>query len=340
MANQLCRHLSNSYRFFEGSNQLKYQPCCWVPFSRSIRDKNDLVNAQYEITKFVESNFERTCQECIFRERSKYRESGRSAANKVIPEDAVAGDPYILEFQINTNCNAACSICSAKFSSLWSGRTKNFSEQYKVMFDVVSFDKVRQIKFFGGEPLLGDDHLEILQHLPDPSVVEIFYSTNGSISPNNAVLDVWKKFKQIKISFSIDAINERFEYIRWPLKFKKVETNIKKFSELSNVIVFVHCTVNPINLLYVQELEQWAANIGVLVHYSPCHGEWGIVHTPNEIRECAQKILNEDHPVIKMLKEYPYSNSIGQLIKNMDQLDLDRNLNWKTVFPKTATLLI
>lgn len=317
-----------------------YQPCCWVPFSRSVSSKDELRNAQITIQEKVESNINQHCQECIRREQTEYSISGRNLANQLIPDDAVDGDAYMLEYQIDTNCNAACSICSEKFSSLWAGSTRDFSQQYSTMFDIVSFDKVTQIKFFGGEPLLGNHHKEVLDQIPNPSNVGLLYSTNGSIIPSDDTLELWTKFKQVRISFSIDDINERFNYIRWPLTFNKIDSNIKKFLDLSNITVSVHCTVNPLSLMFINELDHWVQQLGLPISYSPCFGNLGIDQAPIALREQAHRVLSADHPVLKILNSHPYTDrTVTGLIQSLNKLDQLRGLDWKQTFPGIDNLL-
>lgn len=351
MANKFCRNISNSYRFNRNNkSELYYQPCCWVPNNYLITDKQSLIDAQTNMAPEIFKNVKANCDECFKRERTDYRISGRQEALNYIPADAIDGDPYVLEFQLDTNCNAACSICGPQFSSLWQKQLNivpikdaTFKELHHQIINLISFDNVKQIKFFGGEPLLTDSHLTILEQVPNPAECEIMYSTNGSIFPNEKVLAVWRKFKKVKLSFSIDAIKDRFEYIRWPLKWSRVESNLINVAQtLSTIEVRLHCTVNPMNVLYVNELEQWihdvqkTHNINIIHTFSPCFGVWGIDAVPPGLTEKISDQYPADHPVIKMLSAFKQvDEKYKYLLEDMINLDQSRNLNWRTTFPDT-----
>lgn len=352
MANKFCRNISNTYRFNRNNqSELYYKPCCWVPHNKLITNAQSLVDAQREIAQDILKNPRVNCIECINRERTNFRKSGRRTALDDIPEDAVDGDPYILELQLDTNCNAACSICGPHFSSLWQKQLKivpledtKINELHDQLINLISFDLIKKIKFFGGEPLLTESHLKVLDYVTNPLDCELLYSTNGSIFPNKKILSVWEKFKKVNLSFSIDAIQDQFEYIRWPLKWSRVESNlINVAQQLSNIEVQVHCTVNPMNVLYITELEQWidqiqkTHNINIGYSFSQCYGVWGIDAMPPGLMT---KILNQypsDHPIIGIIKSV--NQSIGKykdLQQDMDKLDITRKLDWKKTFQDVA----
>lgn len=349
MSNSFCKNISNTYRFNHNNQSiLHYQPCCWVPFNEPISNKESLVNAQQHISKEILKNTNRNCNECIQREKTNYRISGRLDADRYIPTDAVDGDAYILEFQLDTECNAACSICGPQFSSLWQkqlniplSKKETTQLMHQQINKLVSLDKVKQIKFFGGEPLLTESHLAILNQVPYPDQCDLMYSTNGSIFPSDDVIKVWKKFKKIKLSLSIDDIKERFEYIRWPLKWSRVESNLINIAQnISNIELRIHCTVNPINARYILELEQWITtiqhenNIKIEYSYSPCFGTWGIASTPPGLRDDLLMQYPSDHPVIGILNSFSQQDNAYQLLlNNMEELDNTRKLDWRKTFP-------
>jgi molybdenum cofactor biosynthesis enzyme MoaA len=291
------------------------------------------------------ANNKKDCNECHQREKTGFRESGRQLGLRYIPEHAVDGDPYILEFQIDTKCNAACSICGPHFSDLWQKQLgidnlKNNVDQFDQLLSTINFDKVTLIKFFGGEPLLTDTHLNILQLIKHPKNTELLYSTNGSIFPSDEVIDIWKKFKEVRLSFSIDAIEKQFEYVRWPLKWSRVESNLISVAKsLPNIKVGIHCTINPMTVFYIRNLMSWleniqqTENISLYHSFSPCFGTWGIDAIPKTLSKELFEIYPDTHSVIGILKSFPPApDKYKKLIKNMDGLDNTRQLNWRETF--------
>ena len=293
----------------------------------------------------IVANNKKDCYECHKREQTGFRESGRQLGARYIPEDAIDGDPYILEFQLDTNCNAACSICGPHFSNLWQKQLgidnlKNNIDQFDQLLSTINFDKVTLIKFFGGEPLLTDTHLTILNLINNPENTDLLYSTNGSISPKPEIINVWKKFKKVRLSVSVDAIENQFEYVRWPLKWSRVESNlINTAKSLPNIEVTVHCTVNPMTAFYIDNLERWlihiqeTENISIEHSFSPCFGTWGIDAMPTLLSQELTNKYGLDHPVISIVKSFPtQANKYKLLVDNMNSLDTNRNLNWRNTF--------
>jgi hypothetical protein len=158
MANNYCRHLSNSARFF--GKDLRYQPCCEVPASPPITSTEQLNQYRIDITNLVLENKEKYCQPCIKREQSGSSKSLRQLSFKQIPEDATDGDIVDLSIQIDTTCNAACTICVPEFSSLWRKELipltplEDTKHEYVKLTETVNFNKLQLvfgldcIKFF------------------------------------------------------------------------------------------------------------------------------------------------------------------------------------------------
>ena len=121
----------------------------------------------------------------------------------------------------------------------------------KVKLEKIS---LKYVKFFGGEPLFTDTHLKFIKHIPYPEQVILHYTTNGSIYPNDMILEEWKKFKTIIFAASLDGIEEQFDYVRWPLPWNKVSKNLMRLREnkdIWNIIFRVEFTVNFLNAYYL-----------------------------------------------------------------------------------------
>jgi molybdenum cofactor biosynthesis enzyme MoaA len=350
MAHSFCRRLTNAYRFNHIEGKLHYQPCCWVPFNIPITNKNSLESAQHKIIDLVEKNSDRTCYECLQREKTNFRLSGRIAALEYIPEDAEPGEAYQLEFQIDTTCNAACAMCGPHLSSLWQKQNNVtvlkdsiIQQMHTQVFSMIEVDKVSMIRFLGGEPLLTNSHFDIIKSIPDPSTVTIAYVTNGSIYPDDEVLKLWSKFKKVMIAVSIDGIDDQFSYIRWPLKWSWVSSNFVKLAlALPNISMSINYTVNPMNASYIVDFEEWLDstqtefNIKVKKTFSACFGDWSIERAPQSLRSELIEQCSSDHPLIGILKSFSEELEYNTLVNNMNNLDQLRNLNWRQTFSKVA----
>jgi sulfatase maturation enzyme AslB (radical SAM superfamily) len=293
------------------------------------------------------------CSKCKLKEQT-HGLSLRTITNNQIPDDI--GDTfYKLEVVLDTTCNAACIQCGTLQSSLWRKELatdkKIFHIQPKVQIDDrikeikenIDLNKVKMYHFWGGEPLLTDTHLKFLYEIDDPSDVHIAYTTNGSIFPDEKILDLWSKFKSVTIGVSIDAMKDQFYYIRWPLGWEKITRNLERFKTESpmNTRFHVNCCIIPLNAYYVDELGYWlddnfkTARNGSNITYNFIRGEGtlDIATTPMKLREEIWKKLGEDHVVSNVLKEVPVLDPQA-MISHLHGIDARRNLNWRETFPE------
>jgi len=201
-------------------------------------------------------------------------------ANQTWTEDRK--ELLMYDLKVGNICNLKCRICGSYSSSQIAteelpNQDKKNSYSYKAIklgrwpreqdhfWD--SLDKhsteIRYLEFTGGEPFLIKEHFKFLERLVNMGVsqnVEIHYNTNGTQYPKNAS-DIWKHFKLVEIAFSIDDINERFEYQRSNAKWSEVQDNIEKFKELKqelgNIVLQVCSTISVFNIMYLEGLAHW-----------------------------------------------------------------------------------
>jgi sulfatase maturation enzyme AslB (radical SAM superfamily) len=88
----------------------------------------------------------------------------------------------------------------------------------------------KKIYFAGGEPLLAAEHYKILDALIEcgNTDLEIFYNTNfTSLTYKNiSTVEVWKKFSNVTIGASLDAMGAVAEYVRHGTKWPTIESNL------------------------------------------------------------------------------------------------------------------
>jgi sulfatase maturation enzyme AslB (radical SAM superfamily) len=351
MDQNFCKNLSNGAFIQQQGHKLYYKPCCWVPLKSELNPiiSND---SRKKIESVILRQKESYCKECINREVDKYNPiSHRLSANRIVPENAIYGNIYTLTVQVDTTCNAACVMCGPSLSSLWrkqidpQANLEDFSDLYKSFLENTDFSHIRRVLFLGGEPLLSDLNLKILEAIPDPSKVVIAYTTNGSLVPQQDLLDLWSRFKKLELSVSIDGTEDQFEYIRWPLPWGKVSENLKYFHNLmesrSNWDIRINMTVNPLNLYYYDQLESWVkGNIPMIpLRASKCYGDWGLDATPIELRQWAEQRYSSDHVLVKMLKSCDLVEGKFQKILELAHgLDQKRKTDYRSVFSSVLSL--
>ena len=294
------------------------------------------------------------CQDCVNREESGYNLSHRQKALASVPADAADGDMIEVTFQIDTTCNAACAMCNPGFSSLWQKQINpayklvDFTPVYNNLLSFIDLSKTTTLRFIGGEPFATNQHVNVLRSVPNLENVNIYYVTNGSILPDEETIALWSKAKSVNIVFSIDAIDEQFHYIRWPLTWDKVKNNIDEFSKLDCVTkIKFNVTINPMNILSFPQLESWHNEAALAspkfdpLDLSTCYGIWGTDATPQTVRDQAYTQHADSHKLIRLLDTLPESDPSKweRLVKNMESLDQTRDLSWRDTFPEVAKLV-
>lgn len=210
-------------------------------------------------------------------------ESKRTIDNKFIFNSSATYDNSIkvLSVSFGNTCNLACVTCNSSASSRWAPEEKKLQNQgiivnilghKKFYKDNKFLEDLRKISnnlidvtFPGGEPFITgiDQQISYLDFLieNDASGISLTYITNTTTFPSDEFWERWKKFKQVNIQLSIDSINEKFEYIRWPANWDNCYNNIKKYQQIQktyyNLVLSVGHTVSVFNVFYLPEFIIW-----------------------------------------------------------------------------------
>jgi sulfatase maturation enzyme AslB (radical SAM superfamily) len=362
MPNQFCRYLSNGYSFnINKNNDVAVKPCCFYG-GQGIPLTQDLLENRLQKFSTV-TEWTQNCQTCFNLEQAG-QSSLRQSGPDWIADHEISSDPVSIDIHLDNECNAACVICSEHASSLWikekqklnSQRVQFYSDKTTInraidnIVKTVSLERVKYIKFFGGEPLFTDTHLKFLKHISNPGLVTLHYTTNGSIYPNDETLAVWRNFKTVIFAASLDGIEEQFDYIRWPLTWQKVNENllrIRNNPDIWNVIFRIEFTVNFLNAYYFDRVETWVAenlyaNLAgdkTEINLHPCQGTWNLNKMPLSIKNLILTKYPDTHIIHKMISNLSQSLPLDQWQDFVDIWDVKRKNNWKIVFPDLVNYL-
>jgi hypothetical protein len=349
---EFCRFLKHGL-IIHGDN---ISPCCFYNGADGNRDKKQKIGTGKQITEYQlqweNSNYSQTCVQCINQE--KYGGiSYRMSSFDVIPDD-ITGIGY-LELFLTPECNLACVLCDAASSDTWYKENIKFSiPQSKIIHDIhsstsnynkllhnVNLDNIMYLKLKGGEPLIDKSHLAVLNALKHPEKVTLYYVSNFSVMPSAELLKCWQKFKLVKWAASLDGVEQHFEYIRWPYKWKKLQSFAKKAINVvpDNVMFSIEYTLNPLNIFYYDRMEEWhnsefsqnksGDKVDINVHSA--YGILGLDKTPESLRNVIRKKYNNFIP--EFLDHTPVSSTNGTL-DYLDKLTIQRGLDWRVIFPE------
>lgn len=326
-------------------------------------------------------------------------------AKKITDEDGTLKsiDIKSLELRLGNHCNLKCIMCHPGHSDAWykdwnklkkidsywtvDGSSKNefmfggvrYStndkksfEWYKRDFFKEEFKKIypdlKEIYWAGGEPLLAERHLEILNLLVDSGVsknIQLRYDSNITYLPDK-ILNLWKHFKWVAMQSSVDDIGNRLEYIRYPAKWKTIKKNLITLDQHPNTMLTNGVTLSGYNILSFLDFAKWVKNNLSKFAWERLHTKHVIApfhlspkSLPKEVKLRAidkiEKHLRSDdcsdketsHYIkINMFKNYlieevdffnqEYFDGFIEHTKNMDKI---RNTNFSKTFPELYQML-
>ena len=88
------------------------------------------------------------------------------------------------------------------------------------------------------------------------------YNTNGTLI-SESFIDLWSKFRKVKVGFSLDGMAGRGHYIRYPLDWATVDQNLKLLDAApTNIETTIACAVQILNIKHIPDFIKWKINSG------------------------------------------------------------------------------
>jgi len=142
-------------------------------------------------------------------------------------------------------CNFACVYCGPAWSSKWEQELDQTvakpSKERKQALKSYIFDHAADLEnvyLAGGEPLLMTENEEFLERLikvnPD---VALRVNTNLS-KTGTKVFDLIMRFKDVHWTVSVEAMSDRFEYIRWGGSWMDFNDNLNEIKKSDHKVSF------------------------------------------------------------------------------------------------------
>jgi MoaA/NifB/PqqE/SkfB family radical SAM enzyme len=196
-----------------------------------------------------------------------------------------------IDMRFGTKCNLACVMCSPHDSSLWipewqkihpqvqnaslketmqwdnkgsvNGASYNWHKNNPTFWQQLweQVPHMKQLYFAGGEPLIIEEHYDILEQCIKQGYakdMEIRYNSNG-VEWREDLFELWSHFKLVRFHYSVDAVGDRNEYIRYPSKWSRTVEAFRQLDEetTDNVEVTIACAVQALNIYYIPEFLKW-----------------------------------------------------------------------------------
>ena len=169
-------------------------------------------------------------------------------------------------------------------------------DDHKVFDDVLkSLDTLQRLYMTGGEPLINERVLEILDHIVARGAaahINLELSTNCTHIDHH-VLAKLQSFRRVELNLSLDAVGDAYEYIRYPARWKIIDQNVRKLKEYN-----LHCCVTPTvqiyNILELPELYRYcdAHDMYFLMNILYAPHRFAIRNLPPSVkREASNRLL-------------------------------------------------
>jgi hypothetical protein len=333
MNNYFCVLPFYGLEYFRSGN---ISPCCHLPSNIDIKQ------LQTEMLTGIRPVACQTCWNLEDQEKVSDRQLKNSSfdfyTNKdiqYIEEDCQQGkfSPKIIKLYTSNLCNSTCVTCNAAASTAWGTLKKNkYFRQIKINTIETKFkyNEIVILSFVGGEPLIEQKNFDILEQLILVGNTDCYISfvTNGSIQLTQRQQTILKQFKNLNICLSIDGIEKRFEYIRFPLKWTTLLENIDFFN-LLNINLSVSYTISNLNIFYYNETINWFKQQGLTYNYN-------IVENPtyfsiNALPEKIKLELNQDLFNSHSIND---DKNFSKFLIEIQQQDQLKNISMKDYLPE------
>jgi hypothetical protein len=214
----------------------------------------------------------------------------------------------------------------------------------------------------GGEPTINNNHLAYLHRLiakGRSDGIDLGYVTNLT-GIDDSLLEVWSNFRNIDLNISLDAYGEKNDYIRYPIRWTKVESNLRKFLDWASkdkVSIGLSLTPSVFNCIHLDEVYAFWHKLLVEYNLPMSYGvalnkitypmytsmrittleyrQQGIVKLLSVRQQLPIEFHNSIDYAIEMLNEPILDNDIIETGKRfIEQSDRYRNKNIKYYIPE------
>jgi MoaA/NifB/PqqE/SkfB family radical SAM enzyme len=202
--------------------------------------------------------------------------------------------PKSLQIQFGNQCNLMCKMCSQDYSHMQGAEIKDMIDNDKSfglwirsqggnvnnwlynlgekqlwfqdkalkenIFSYIS-ENISHLRILGGEPFIIKSFFELLKYMEEKNTIQnkkINITSNCTVIHHN-YLKILQKTKSFQIWCSIDGINERNSYIRYPSEWNVIQENlhtIKKYLRPQDSMS-VHPATQILNIDQLDEIVEW-----------------------------------------------------------------------------------
>ena len=262
-----------------------------------------------------------------------------------------------LDVRWRNTCNGACVYCGPTLSSRWAvelgkeSKMKQDAMQTSIDYVYKNLAAVKMLYLCGGEPMMMKENIKLLKIVAEVNpTLDIRVNTNLS-NLDNEVYRLLTTLPNVHWILSAEAMNEKFEYIRFPLKWKNFVQNLKIIQKLDHKIS-LNMSWNVLNAYGIFEFIDYMIEQGLhencfILNAVDSPPIYDVSNLPDQMLSQIKSEAIKRHGRLKdpfMLKysyeaiikhcEKPRMNKQKELKKELETLDARRKIDSRQVFPK------
>jgi radical SAM protein with 4Fe4S-binding SPASM domain len=336
-------------------------------------DLNEYTNSELlkEIKQdFVNDVWPRGCERCRIEEENSIeskRQLDYDRWKEQYNEYEIEKGGYLTaSVAFGNTCNLKCITCGPSSSSRWykeykliytdSVKPNHFYKENFVEDFTSQCNNLIHLDIPGGEPLLSgvEQQKQLLEYYissDQAKNITLHYTTNVTEYPDSEWWELWQHFKEIDMQLSIDGVDDRYEYIRYPASWNNCNINVERYLQaeknLNNFRISVSHTLSAFNIYYLDEFFTWCEFKGL-------PRPWiGRVHTPEFfrisvypkaikdaiIKNLLTSKLDDIHVWSNLLENSDDSKFFNEFITRVEQHDRYRQTQFEKTFPEIAELI-
>lgn len=281
------------------SSARNFQPLQYLDVNSSSID-NIMNSDYYKQTRLemLNNQIPHACQRCFTEEangvRSKRVEENEKLgftedmARAITQSDGTIPVNFkFVELRLGNLCNLKCRTCNPMSSTNWIQPYQKLQEEltFVTHYDrkinsswtesdefwddlFKHSDDLQLIYVNGGEPTLVEKHWKYLEELIKRGLnkqITLWYNINMTNLPDK-LIELWKQFKKVQVTCSIDDLGERNDYIRAGSEWDTVISNLDKIQSHSWIEASVCQTVGWMNVYYINDFIKYMRSRNLHVH--------------------------------------------------------------------------
>lgn len=264
-------------------------PCCEaqevplnIPGETAIQSWN---NENYRELRRALANGERPerCAVCwhnedsgIISNRQQWEKDNWDTFSDIISVNddySVNNKPLWVELKVSNFCNLKCIMCSthssykrvADLDIIQKYTQDGYETRLLRPTDLFAslnewpdlWDHVHTLQFTGGEPIINQEHYDLLAGIPAEAKarIKLRYATNISYIKFKKydLIEIWNQFKHVNIKVSMDGIEDVYNYIRQDGDWDTVYNNMLVLNSEPSIDLAVGITVQAHNIFQMPE---------------------------------------------------------------------------------------